>query len=254
MQITSETFSFPFKDEEWVGKIAIALLLGLFSFLLIPIVPLYGMGIRVMRLRIKGEPLHFPEWTDWGELFFDGFRYWLVNFAYGLPILVLMLCGSGFMFSTILAPMFAVAGTSTTPSEELMTLLTVGLPMMSMLVFFGIFFVGSILAIPLSFFGNVALTRAIAHGSLRYAFDFNGVWRLVKLNPMDFVVAMALSYAILYVGSLAITFISYTIILTCIVPFLYGVLYVYYMMILGALFGSAYREAQDKLATVGEIA
>jgi hypothetical protein len=135
-----------------------------------------------------------------------------------------------------------------------MTLVSFGAPIMSLVVMFGTFFIGSILGIPLAFFGNVALTRAIAHNSLRYAFDLNGVWRLIRLNPLDFVVAMALSYAVLYVGSIATTLISYTIILTCFVPFLYGILYVYYSMITGALFGRAYREAQDKLATVGEIA
>lgn len=254
MQITSETFAFPFQDEEWLGKFAVAMLLGVLSFLLIPLLPLYGMGVRVMRGSIRGEPLRFPEWNDWGGLIKDGFRFWLVSFAYALPMFVMYLCGSGFMFVTILAPALALGGTSGTPSQDLMTLVSVGAPIMSIVVMFGAFFIGSILAIPLSFFANVALTRAIAHNSLRYAFDLNGVWRLIRLNPMDFVVAMALSYAVLYAGSIAVTLISYTIILTCFVPFLYGILYVYYTMIMGALFGRAYREAQDKLATVGEIA
>lgn len=94
----SEALSYPRRGEDWLKTIGIGGVLLLFGFLLVPTIPVQGYLLRVARSGALGEETP-PSFENWGELFVDGFKLFVVLLAYTLvPYVVLVvggLLGSG---------------------------------------------------------------------------------------------------------------------------------------------------------------
>lgn len=71
------------ESEEWMKTILIGGVLSIFSFLILPIVLVYGYIIQVLRARYEGQP-EAPEFEDWGELLSDGVQAVVIGFVYFL--------------------------------------------------------------------------------------------------------------------------------------------------------------------------
>ncbi|MBS3909015.1 MAG: DUF4013 domain-containing protein [Actinobacteria bacterium] len=82
----SQAFSYVLQDPNWLKKVLIGGLLTLFSFLLIPIVPLMGYYVRVLQNVAGGVDPVLPEWDDWNGFFTTGIKALIVALAYGLVI------------------------------------------------------------------------------------------------------------------------------------------------------------------------
>jgi hypothetical protein len=239
MEIRWEYFRFPFDDERWVGKAAVGIAMGLLGFLIFPLLFLTGFGLRVMRRVIQGEPLTLPDWDDWGGLLTDGVRAWVVGLVYGLPAMILACCA----FGAWAAGFVALMGGATGDAPGLATSgIVLGWGIGSVL--FGIMM---IIALPLAFLQQVALTRMIAHDSLNSAFEFGEVWRLTKAGLNNYLLAFAVYYGGTMLISMVGSILSYTIILSCLYPLAMLFLAYYGPLLMGALFGAAYRETQTKL-------
>lgn len=79
---------YPMEHDDWMKTILIGGVLSVFSFLLVPLLPVYGYLVRVLRHRLAGEP-EPPTFGDWGELFADGLKAFVVVFVYMLvPVIV----------------------------------------------------------------------------------------------------------------------------------------------------------------------
>lgn len=82
-----QAFTFMFKDEEWIKKILLGILL---SF-----VPIFGqfalMGymLTIIHNVRNGEPRPLPDWSEVVQYFVEGLKLWVVNLVYSLPALVL---------------------------------------------------------------------------------------------------------------------------------------------------------------------
>ena len=83
------SFTFVKDDEKWLTKLGIAVLLALFSFLIIPWFFLLGYMVAVARNVLEGEEPTLPEWTDWGKLFSDGAAILAGALVYTVPIWIL---------------------------------------------------------------------------------------------------------------------------------------------------------------------
>lgn len=74
---------YPMEHDDWVKTILVGGVLLLFSFLLVPLLPVYGYLVRVMRRRLDDDPTP-PTFDDWEDLFVDGLRAVAILIAYML--------------------------------------------------------------------------------------------------------------------------------------------------------------------------
>jgi hypothetical protein len=245
MDISLDLFSFPFEQEGWGQRMLIGGLLALggllltYTIVLLPLgvalmLPLLGFAMRVMRGAIQtGEPA-LPEWTDWGDLFKDGLRYVLVAFVYTLPVTLLVCLGYGLMFGG----MFALAPFSEQRPELAFALIPIQFGSLAIIM------LGVLLAIGLGFLSIAAITRMVAFDSVNAAFEFGEVWALVKRGWKPFGLAYLLVFGLSFAVSIVVNLLIYTICLLCLVPFLMAALVYYLQVVIGALFGLAYRAVE----------
>ena len=85
------SFSYMFKDEDWIKKILIG---GVVGF--IPIVNFASIGymVQIIRNVRDGQALPLPEWDEFGKLFMDGLWVFLIFLVWSIPI-ILVACLQG---------------------------------------------------------------------------------------------------------------------------------------------------------------
>lgn len=79
---------FVFRDQNWVGKVLVG---GFLCLTMIGSIPVLGWALEIQRRAMRGENEPLPEWDDWGKYLVDGFKLWLVQVIWGLPITVCVL-------------------------------------------------------------------------------------------------------------------------------------------------------------------
>lgn len=82
-----QAFTFVFKDEDWIKKILLGILL---SF--VPIFgqfALVGYMLAIIRNVRNDEPRPLPDWSEVVQYFVGGLKSWVVNLVYSVPMLVL---------------------------------------------------------------------------------------------------------------------------------------------------------------------
>jgi hypothetical protein len=81
--------SYPLAGDSALGRIVIGSLLVFGSFLVVPLVLLFGYLVRVLGATARGEP-EPPAFDEWGELFVDGLKGFAVTLIYGIVPFVLI--------------------------------------------------------------------------------------------------------------------------------------------------------------------
>ena len=258
MEISQELFTFPFQDEKWVsravtgGLIALAAYIFIFAgaylwWLILPIclyfvglalyIPLAGYGVRSMRHVIQTGEVALPVWDDAEGIFRDGLLMAVPGFVYLLPMLIV------YGLATVL---FVLAGVSPLAMERYPTLGIVGLAT-GYAGGFMLMGCGFLVALVLGFWTFVASTRAVAENRISAAFEVGEVWTLLKAGIGPYLLSIGMMYGVAILATIAMQFLTYTIILCCVVPFLYCGFTWYMVTVTGALSGMAYRAAQAKL-------
>ncbi len=91
-----KAFTFVGEDPKWVTKVligggmlllAIVLSITVIGGILVGAI-VFGYLVQLTRNVIAGERLPLPEWTNFGELFVDGLKAWVVSFVLALPLIV----------------------------------------------------------------------------------------------------------------------------------------------------------------------
>jgi hypothetical protein len=85
----AKAFVFVTEDEEWITKLAIALLVSFLSFLIIPLPLLVGYAVGITRNVRNGLERPLPDWNDLGGLFRDGLSVMAAQLVYTLPFWLL---------------------------------------------------------------------------------------------------------------------------------------------------------------------
>lgn len=89
-----EAYSYMFREDRWISKLAIGGLIALFSFLILPAFILVGYQIAVVRAVMNDEPSKLPEWDAIGQKFMDGLYLFIAGFVYSLPMLLFVCIGA----------------------------------------------------------------------------------------------------------------------------------------------------------------
>lgn len=242
MNIDSDFLSFPFRDERWQNKLLIGGVVALVGSFIWPLVlPLWGYMIDIMRrAEISGE-LSLPEWDDWGRLFGDGLRVFVVGFVYMLPVGLLLCIGYGLML--LMLPLSLNA-------EQSPELVTLGLA--SQFVGFFFFALAMIPMLFLMVLMAVALTRMVAHESLGAAFQFGEVWRLTRRGFKHYALALVISMGAYMLLAFVIMAVIYSMICACLTPFLAAGLSLYLLVLTGGALGLAYRASRADAAAAAD--
>jgi len=88
-EIISDSVKYPISD--WKKFLALGALF-LLSFLLIPVFLAYGYYLRVLKATIAGFD-ELPEFDEWGEMFIDGVKVFVVTIAYMIIPLIIIFAG-----------------------------------------------------------------------------------------------------------------------------------------------------------------
>lgn len=236
MQITWERITFPFREEKWLGNMAVAALFGLIGLIFFPAFIVFaGQMTRLMKQTMKGEEPTLTKWDDLGQILVEGLKVAVVGFVYYLPITLLTCVMMGLFFAVV--PLGAMAGESDAAATGFVA---------AMFGIYGLSFILTgvmmLLSFVLIFLAMIGITRMVANDSLSSAFEFREVWELAKGGFKNFIIAFLVGYA-LYMGAAMIVMITvYTIILACLFPLLIGATYYFGALQFGALYGAAYRQ------------
>lgn len=162
-EIVSDSIEYPSSD--WKKVIIFGLLL-LISFLIVPIFLVFGYGFRALKASIAGAD-ELPEFDEWGEMFIDGLKVFVVQFVYFLiPMLIILIVLIG-SWASIAA------------------MLTVGDPTAFSGILFGVGFIGVMFAIIIGLIIGLISTIAIAHmaandSELSAAFQFSEILNIIS--------------------------------------------------------------------------
>lgn len=243
----ADLLTFPFEASDWPGKLAIGVGLLLLSLFMpfIPALAVYGYLLAVMRQVIEGKGASLPEWEDWGKLFLDGLRAFVVGLVYLLPAILVTGFGCGIYFAaTIAMPIATSSGTTDPNSGSLFFMFFFA----AIVLLFFCLAVGSVLTI----LGGLPLPMAEASLSetslLKRAFAIGDVIRMVRANPGGYIVAWLVLAGMLAFMYWATLIVYYTLVLACLIPILVLPVILYALLIAAALFGEAYRVSAEKLS------
>lgn len=229
----SQVLAFPFKDEAWVKKIAIASVLIFISFIpVFPLVLLLGYMADIIRqIAVDQKPPSLPEWNDLSRFFEDGFRLFGAGALYMIPSTLLMFIG----YVSLFIPAFIaeVGGLST---EEGIIFMLAG-----NLVGFGLMGIGILIFMVTGVILPIAGSHAAVKKDFAAAFKFGEIWKIFKANWSGFLIAFLViigGSTVLFYGSY---FLVLTVILCCFYPFALSVVAAYLALVGAALVADAYR-------------
>lgn len=180
MNDINQAIRYPMERDEWYITIVIGGILSLFSFLIIPMLLVYGFIIRVIRLRLVGEPQP-PEFGDWVTLFVDGIKMAIIGLIYLLiPLIVASFTIGGALASmatgTDVGAAIGVAG------------------------FFGGFLLTLLLVLVFGYVAVAAIVNFARTDQLGDAFDFGTIKPVIFHS--DYAIAWVTAVAVLIVAGI----------------------------------------------------
>ena len=240
----SQLLTFPFQDEKWFGKVAIASGLIFLSFIpVFPVVLFLGYLAEIIRrIAVEQKSPSLPEWDDLSNFFQAGFRLFGVGAVYMLPMTLLMVIGYAGMF----IPVFIMEVGSLTEGEATFYMIA------GYLAGFGLMGIGAMLSMVTGLILPVAGSHAAVKEDFTAAFRFKEIWIIFKANWSGFLV----SFLIIIGGSIVLYYGSYflvaTLILCCLYPFALCVSSAYLGLVGAALIGEAYRDGTARMLSGDE--
>jgi len=232
-----QVLAYPFRDPKWATKLLVGSAVMLAGFI-VPVLPglfVLGYFARILRRAIADGEWRLPEWDEWGQMLADGAKLFGVSLLYSLPAIVLMAVGFGLSFAPSFMTVFAPTGDESQVGVWVagffgamaLSWVAMGLAMLLMLV--------ALLFLP------PAMAHMVARGQFGAAFRIREWWRIVRANRAGFALAYVIVMGLAGVAYFATTVLYVTLVLCCLIPFVLTPIYVYLLMIAGAVFGEAYR-------------
>ncbi len=216
-----KAFGYVFDDEDWLKKVLIGGLLNI-----IPVVGslfTYGYMIETTKRVIDGYPTPLPEWDDWGGKFMKGLIYFVIGLVYFLPLLLVMIC---------VGIVMALASSQMADPDSAGALIGIVNACLGCLALLYSLLVMLILP--------AAVARYADTGQISAAFQFGEVIGLVRANVGTYLMVLLLTLVAGLIGSLGS--------IACGVGLLFTMFYA--NLIMGYLFGAAYRQSTAPAAAL----
>ncbi len=236
-----KTLLFPFRDKAAQKNFLIASLVALMG-LVIPILPwlaLYGYAVRIMRQIIdeKQEPT-MPEWTNWNELLSDGLRLLLLRMVIVLPLLLILTFG---IVVTIIPIVLMLQSDQDANGMFGVIAIVINLIWIALAIFL------MLIIIPLSIMAGAAEGHMVSQRSVAAAFCIQEWWPIFRKNMGGFTIGYLIISATSVAASLVLQMLAYTIILSCLFPFLLAPYVAYVALMSSTFFAQAYAQGRDAL-------
>jgi len=146
------------KWNKWLMLIIATILLG---------IPLMGYAMKVLR----GEK-PAPEVNDWGTLFIDGIKYFIVSLIYALPIIIVWILVMGASAAAIMSGNYSAM------------MAALGAMALGVLVMF-------ILAVIIAVFEVIGIVRFARTGSISEAFNMSAILAIInKIGWVSYIIAL----------------------------------------------------------------
>jgi hypothetical protein len=233
MSPISDAVTYPTTHGGWKKTVLIGGVLSVFGFLFIPLLPVYGYIIRTIRHRLDGDP-HPPMFDEWGALFSDGLKAFVIGFVYLLvPAIVAVVT-----FGGSIAAM--ASGTSSGGAAGI-----AGFAFGMLLTF--------VLTLVFGYVAVAAIVNFASEGRFGAAFDFAAI-KAVALSR-DHALAWGYSVLVFIAASIVVGLLNIIPLLGAII----GAFVFFYAQIVAAyLWASGYNDARDGAVTgrsdIGESA
>ena len=216
---------FPLEGDEAVKRIVIGGLLGIFSFLIVPVFALVGYYVEVARAGVEEAP-EPPAFTDWGDLIVKGIVGTVIGIAYAIVPILLVMFTSGIGF--------AGASQGGTAGGILGGLGALG-------------FIVALLALLVVYYAiPAAIVNYAVEGRIGAAFDVSAL-KPVLLSG-DYLIAWLVPFVLAFVLNIVAVVLAITVVGLILLPFLQFYVYVSVMY----MFGRAFAEASG-VETVGNV-
>lgn len=162
-EIISDSIKYPSQD--WKKIIILGILIILSIYLIIPIVLVMGYFFRILKSSIAGFD-ELPDFDEWGEMFIDGLKMFVVQFVYLLIPLIVIFVGAW----------ASIASMSVTASGN------VANPNLFLGLMGGTAIIGFILAIIFQLIGSIAVANmALNDSEFGAAFRFSEILELISM-------------------------------------------------------------------------
>ena len=214
---------YPTTGDRAVERLLIGGVLVFLSFLIVPIVLVYGYLVRSLAAVADGEA-EPPAFDDWAGLLVDGLKAILVAAAYAVVPFALVV--------SFLVPVSVVTSASAGDDPGVMA----GLGAVAFLVIV-------VVTLAVAYVVMAALSRFAVEGRLRAAFELRAVGRLALSEPYVIAIVLAIAVQVL-LGIVVAAAVLFTLGLALLplVPLGAFIQFWLYLVVVH-LFGSAYREA-----------
>jgi hypothetical protein len=188
----SDALSFPRRGDDWLSTLLVGGILTLLGFLILPVFVLQGYLVRVLDAGAHEEQTP-PSFTQWGTLFVDGLKMFVVNIVYGLFVFVPFALLAGGLLIAIPGEPVPIEPGSPPPAPP--TAPTGGL-LVVLLLFLVVLVVGLLVA----YLVPAALANFAIEGRLGAAFSLRTI--LAGAFTSDYAVAWVLGIVVFIVGGL----------------------------------------------------
>ena len=184
-------FTFAFDDQDWIKKLAIGGVILLFavplSIVLVGLalfLPVFGYMLEVIKNVRDGQPTPLPEWDDFGSLFSKGLMVFVIVLAYNIPAILVACASAGVNL-----------GVDQVDSDVAGSLAFAVICLNCVQV---------ILSIGASLLFPAGIIRYARQDTLAAAFQFREIFKLIRENIGDYVIAVLLSWVAGLVAGLGI--------------------------------------------------
>jgi hypothetical protein len=225
MDSIEDALTYPLEDNDWTATVLIGGVLSLLSFLVVPAILVYGYLVQAVRERADGATQP-PAFENWGELFADGLKAWVIGIVYMLvPLVVFGVTVGGSLFAM-------ATGTRAGAGAGLAGL-------------FGGLAISFILSLVFGYVATAAIIHFACTGEFGTGFDFGTLRKLVMST--EYATPWLVSIALFVAANVAVNLLNVIPFLGSLIAVILSPFATFYVLVVATdLWAGGYNAALDE--------